>query len=64
MSDGKRFLTLATEDTHVRERYRQGFIQQQAALQQLCRRYGMTLLPLTTAEDPLAALRRGLGMRT
>ncbi len=64
MSDGERFLTLATEDTQLRERYRQGFIQQQAVLQQLCRRYGMTLVSLTTAEDPLAALRRGLGMRT
>ncbi|WP_413436493.1 DUF58 domain-containing protein [Sulfuriferula sp. GW1] len=63
VSDGERFLTLATEDTQLRERYREGFIQQQAVLQQLCRRYGMTLLSLTTAEDPLAALRRGLGMR-
>ena len=64
VSDGERFLTLATEDTQLRERYREGFIQQQAVLQQLCRRYGMTRVSLTTAEDPLAALRRGLGMRT
>ncbi|GBL46446.1 hypothetical protein PA3071 [Sulfuriferula multivorans] len=63
VSDGERFLALATEDTQLRERYREGFIQQQAVLQQLCRRYGMTLLSLTTAENPLAALRGGLGMR-
>ncbi len=64
VSDGERFLTLATDDTQLRERYRQSFIQHQAVLQQLCRRYGMTRVSLTTAEDPLAALRRGLGMRT
>lgn len=63
VSDGERFLTLATGDRHLRESYRQSFIQQQTALQQLCRRYGMTLLSLTTAEGPLAALQRGLGLR-
>ncbi|BBP04409.1 hypothetical protein TPL01_21120 [Sulfuriferula plumbiphila] len=63
VSDGERFLTLATEDPHLRERYRQGFIRRQTALQQLCRRYGMTLLPLTTSADPLAALQQGLGLR-
>ena len=63
VSDGAHFLTLATDDTHLRERYRQRFIQQQAMLQQLCRKYGMTLLSLTTAEDPLEALRLGLGKR-
>ncbi|MHB1245655.1 MAG: DUF58 domain-containing protein [Sulfuriferula sp.] len=63
VSDGARFLTLATEDRGLREGYRQRFIQQQAMLQQLCRKYGMTLLSLTTAQDPLAALRQGLGKR-
>ncbi len=63
VGDGQDFLTLATEDPALRERYRLRFIAQQAELRQLCRRHGMTLLPLGTADDPLAALQRGLGIR-
>lgn len=63
VGDGQGFLTLTTEDPRLRERYRQRFAAQQAGLQRLCRRHGMTLLPLVTADDPLAALQRGLGIR-
>ena len=62
VGDGGAYLTLATEDPRYRQRYHQRFSAQQEQLQQLCRRHGMTLLPLSTAEDPLGALQRGKGM--
>lgn len=63
VSDGGNFMTLATANKHLREQYRARFIQQQETLQQLCRRHKMTLLPLGTADEPLPALQRGLGVR-
>lgn len=63
LSDGGNFMTLATANKHLREQYRARFIRQQEALQQLCRRHRMTLLPLGTADEPLPALQRGLGVR-
>ncbi len=63
LSDGESFMTLATENPQLRERYRSRFIRQQEELQQLCRRYKMTLLPLGTADEPLRALQQGLGVR-
>ncbi|HUY02057.1 MAG TPA: DUF58 domain-containing protein [Rhodocyclaceae bacterium] len=63
VGDGEAYLTLATEDPHYRQRYRQRFAARQEQLQQLCRRHGMTLLPLSTAEEALGALQRGTGLR-
>jgi len=62
VSDGEHYLSVAAEDPRYRQRYRQRFAAQQEQLQQLCRRHGMTLLPLGTAEEPLGALQRGMGM--
>ena len=61
VSDGERYLTLLTDDSALRARYCGLYAEQQAALQQLCRRYGMHYLALGTAESPLGALQRGLG---
>lgn len=63
LSDGENFMTMATENQHLRERYRSRFAQRQEELQQLCRRHKMTLLPLGTADEPLRALQQGLGVR-
>jgi uncharacterized protein (DUF58 family) len=63
LSDGENFMTLFTSDKRMREDYRARFVTQQEALQQLCRRYRMRLLPLGTADDPLRALQQGLGVR-
>jgi len=63
LSDGENFMTLFTSDSRLRESYRARFISQQEALQQLCRRYRMKLLLLGTADDPLRALQRGLGVK-
>ena len=62
VGDGTKFLSLITADKQMRERYRQRHATQQATLQQLCSRHRMTWLPLLTADDPLRALQRGLGV--
>jgi uncharacterized protein (DUF58 family) len=62
VGDGMKFLSLTTADKQLRERYRQRHAAQQATLQQLCSRHRMTWLPLLTADDPLRALQRGLGV--
>ncbi len=63
LGDGENFMTLFTSGNKLRAVYRDRFIQQQQALQHLCRRNRMTLLPLGTEEDPLRALQNGLGVR-
>jgi len=63
LSDGENFMTMFTSDSRLREQYRARFIRQQEALKQLCRRYRMKLLAMDTAEDPLRALQRGLGVK-
>ena len=62
VGDGVKILSVMTADKQLRERYRQRFAAQQAALQQLCSRHRMNWLPLLTADDPLRALQRGLGV--
>ncbi len=63
LGDGANFMTLYTSDNRLRENYRARFNQQQETLQQLCRRYKMTLLPLATNDNPLRALQQGLEVR-
>lgn len=63
VGDGERLLSVMTSDKQLRERYRQQFQNQQTTLQQLCKQHGMAWLPLVTADDPLRALQRGLGVR-
>jgi uncharacterized protein (DUF58 family) len=63
VGDGEKFLSVMTGDKALRERYRQRFLAQQATLQQLCNQHRMRWLPLLTADDPLRALQRGLGVR-
>ena len=63
VSDGERFVTVDSALNAVRQHYHQRYEWQQAELQQFCRRHGLYLLPLSTADDPLTVLQRGLGGR-
>ena len=54
-------------DTHAqaaREEYRAAFETRAAALEAFCQRYGVHLMPLSTEDDPVAALQTALGRRT
>jgi len=63
VSDGHRFVSIDTGNPQRRERYRRDFAARLADLQQLSRSHGVTLLPLSTVEEPLPVLQRGLGVR-
>lgn len=63
LSDGEHFMSLFTTNSRLREAYHARFSQQQQALQQLCRRYRMTLLPLETMDMPLKSLQLALGAK-
>ena len=59
-SDGRTSLTLHGDDHRIRAAYRQRFENHVSRLQSLCRRNQAHFLSLSTAEQPLSALRRGL----
>ena len=63
VSDGRRFLSVDSGDPQRRERYHRHFAERQAELQDFCRGHGVTYLPLSTADEPLAVLQRALGPR-
>ena len=63
VSDGKRVIQLNTADRHYREQYHRRFHAHRQHLQQLCRLHRMFYLPVSTSDDPLAALQAGLGLR-
>jgi len=63
VSDGRRFISVETGNQLRRERYRRHFVEHQADLQHFCRRHGGTLLPLSTADEPLTMLQQALGRR-
>jgi hypothetical protein len=60
VTDGVRNLVLDTTGTQARERYRARFAERQETLRGLCRRYGMSLVPLATQADLAASLRTPL----
>jgi uncharacterized protein (DUF58 family) len=61
VSDGQGFATVDSTLDAVCNEYRQRYQWQQAELQQFCRRHGIYLIPMSTADDPVAVLQRGLG---
>jgi len=64
VSDGSNDINMDTAARDLRARYQQRFAARQAELQQLCQRHHMNLLRLSTVDNPLAGLQRGLGVRT
>ena len=63
VSNGERIVAMQTDRPTARERYRQAFQQRAEERRQLCRRYGMTSVSLSTVDEPLVALQRGFGIR-
>ena len=62
VSDGSHDLQLNTADKKLRQQYRQRFDQRQARLAKLCRQHRMYLLPISTQDDVLYSLQKGLGI--
>lgn len=62
ISDGDTELTLNTRDRNSRESYLQRFNQHRQQLQQTCKKLGMFFLDISTEQDLLARLQRGLGL--
>ena len=60
VTDGRRDLLLDAGSDEARARYRERFAERQQTLRGLCRRYGMSLIPLATNADLTAALRTDL----
>lgn len=63
ISDGQRELNLSTYSPQQRQQYTQRFLMQQQALQDKCRQLSMHLISLSTADDYLRELQRGLGLQ-
>ncbi len=63
VSHGEQELLLNTHSRTLREAYRARYEQRRETLQTLCRRYKMHCIPLSTGQDTLETLRRGLGVR-
>jgi uncharacterized protein (DUF58 family) len=63
ISDGREFLAMETSSRNMREHYHLRFAQRQAELHNLCKRHHINLVKLGTAEAPLSALQRALGVK-
>ena len=57
-------LAIDTVAKAARQDYRRAFEQRRESLEAFCQRYGVHLLPLSTEDDPVAALQTALGKRT
>jgi uncharacterized protein (DUF58 family) len=57
ITDGQRDLFLDSDGAETRELYHARFTDRQERLRGLCRRYGMSLIPLATDADLMASLR-------
>ncbi len=57
-------LAIDTVAKAARQDYRRAFEQRRESLEAFCQRYGVHLLPLSTEDDPVAALQTALGRRT
>lgn len=61
VSDGRQSRVIDSSSETLRQQYHARFVAQQEALQRLAQRPGVQLLPLSTAEDPLAVLQARFG---
>lgn len=63
ISDGQRELNLSTYSPQQRQQYAQRYLMQQQTLQDKCRQLSMHLINISTADDYLLELQRGLGLQ-
>lgn len=59
-----RELAIDTRSKKARDQYERAFGARVAELETFCQRYGAHLLPMSTEDDPVAALQTALGRRT
>jgi len=64
VTNARRDLLLDSTSAEARERYRARFAERQAELRGLCRRYGMSLIPVATDAELTASFRTDLLKRT
>jgi uncharacterized protein (DUF58 family) len=57
-------LAIDTASKAARRDYERAFNQRADALETFCQRYGVHLMPMSTADDPVSALQTALGRRT
>ena len=57
-------LAIDTAARKARRDYESAFAQRRVELETFCKRYGIHLMPLSTEDDPVAALQAALGRRT
>lgn len=57
-------LAIDTAARKARRDYESAFAQRRVELEAFCKRYGIHLMPLSTEDDPVAALQAALGRRT
>ena len=62
ISDGENELNLNTYSKNQRDQYRQRYLNQQSNLQDRCRKLGMRYISISTQDDYLQALQKGLGL--
>jgi len=59
----EREMAIDTYSSAARADYRRAFDERQAALEAFCQRYSVHLMPMSTEDDPVAALQQALGRR-
>jgi uncharacterized protein (DUF58 family) len=57
-------LAIDTASKAARRDYAQSFSRRADELETFCQRYGIHLMPMSTADDPVGALQNALGRRT
>ncbi|MBI1195227.1 MAG: DUF58 domain-containing protein [Gammaproteobacteria bacterium] len=63
VGDGRTFVSLDSRDPAKRATYHERFAEHRTGLETLARNHGIAFLPMSTADDPLTVLQRGLGVR-
>lgn len=64
VSDGVNEISLNTANKQFRDSYHQRFLQHEEELRKLCQQQRMHLVSISTQDDILQSLQRGLGIRT
>ncbi len=64
LTDGKNELQIQTSSKKTRERYHQRYLNHQALLEKFCRQHRIHLLKVSTDDDVLDKLKKGLGFST